>query len=111
MSERTDGPGLDRVSAQEAPQFVRQFLGAAVTAERLFLQAFEANGFQIAWHAGIERARADWLSVQHLVDDLVSRGCHKGRPKKSRAARFRAALAMINLTSACRVRFTDNSGF
>ena len=57
VSERTDRPGLDRFSAQEAPQFVRQFLGAAVTAERLFLQTFEANGFQIAIEAWVKRSR------------------------------------------------------
>src|SRR5438477_987216 len=58
-SQRTQWPGLDRFYAQEARQFVRQFLRAAITAVRLFLEAFEADGFQIARHAGIERAGAD----------------------------------------------------
>lgn len=52
-----DGSGLDRFVVEEAIEFVRHLACADVTLLRLFLQALEVDGFQIARYGGIEQTR------------------------------------------------------
>src|SRR5438876_4026615 len=48
---------LDRLAVDEPLQVVGQGGGAAITPGRLFLQALEADGFQVARHSGVARPR------------------------------------------------------
>ena len=62
-----DGPGVNRFVAEEAVEVVGQFLRRLVAAGRLFLQAFQADRFQVGRHAGIEQARRDRFRVHHFL--------------------------------------------
>ncbi len=65
-AHHADWPCPDRLVFQEAVQIVRQVPGTGVTLARLFLQALQADGFQIARHLGLELAERHRLLVQNL---------------------------------------------
>src|SRR5262249_44640983 len=65
--EAADGSRENRLAIEKSLQIVCQVEGAGVTPLRILKQAFEANDFQIARHAGIQARR----SSGPLANDLT----------------------------------------
>src|SRR5437667_12596901 len=66
----SDWPRQDRFTPQPALQFFGQSLGRTITTPRVFLEALEANGFQVTVHGAIERRGRARLRLQHQADRL-----------------------------------------
>ena len=49
-AHRSHRPGLDRFAPSEPLQFVGQFTGGLIPFRRFFLQAFQADGLEVARH-------------------------------------------------------------
>ncbi|MBI4324265.1 MAG: hypothetical protein HY674_03285 [Chloroflexi bacterium] len=70
LAGRAERPRLDRLTGLKAREFVGQRLRRGIAALAFFLQAPQADRFQVAQHAGIEQARRQRLGVQHEVQRL-----------------------------------------
>src|SRR5207249_3328904 len=58
---------MDWFVAQETLQIAREFLCRGIAFVGLFLQALQADGFEVAWDLWIELARANRVVFQHLA--------------------------------------------
>ena len=67
------GPGEDCLAALESTQIVGESLGAGVALERIFGQALQADGLEVARQFRTQPARRDRVVVDHL-EDGVERG-------------------------------------
>ena len=63
-------PGDDRFAAQPALQVIRQGFGRAVAALRFFVEALEANRFQVAVHLRVQQRRRTRFLLQNLPHGL-----------------------------------------
>src|SRR6516165_637020 len=63
-------PGMNRMPVQEAPEVIRQFAHRSVTVPWLLLEAFQANGLQIARQPRAKPARTTRLDSDHLPQSL-----------------------------------------
>ena len=64
---------------QEAVQFVGDLLCGLVTAMRILLHAFQADGLEIARHTRIEQSWLDRLFLDHLCERVLDRMRQKWR--------------------------------
>ena len=74
-----DAPGEDRAAVEEAVEVVGQRVGVGVAAVRLFLQALQADRFQVARHLGPEPRRRHRLLGAELLDRVERRRFPEGR--------------------------------
>ena len=72
-----NGAGLNRFVAQEAVEVFHQRLRRRIAAGRLFLQTFQAEGFQVGRHARIEQARRKRLLVHYILQRIGERLAHE----------------------------------
>ena len=66
MRGHTNGPGADWFTAQEPPQFVGQFLRGGVALFRLFLEALQADRFEVARDAVVQNTGCHGFRVPDL---------------------------------------------
>ena len=64
---RPHGTGLDGLASLETAQVLRQSLRAGIALVRLFVQALQADGFQVARHARVEPRGRHRLVGHHLL--------------------------------------------
>ena len=64
--EQTRRPGHDGFIGEKTAQVVSECLGAGVALARLLLQALQADGFEIARHAGVALPWRDRIAFHHL---------------------------------------------
>src|SRR5437867_1791614 len=93
----SNGPRQNRFIAQKTAEVVSQLLRRAVAATRLFFQALEADGLQVARHTAVEGARGCRVIVQDPGHRLVGRIALERWPAseqeiKDRAQRIDVAL-------------------
>src|SRR5262249_31308729 len=62
-----DGPGVNRLPLEEAPQVMGKFQGRRVTPRWLLGQSLQADRLQVARKFVIDPPRGPRLLVQHLV--------------------------------------------
>ena len=81
LFKAADGPSDDWLVTQKATQLFGQGSSSGVTARWLFLQALQANRFQISRHGRIQSARRQRIVVQRLLHGLGhAAGCKRGAP-------------------------------
>ena len=78
--EHVHRAGADRLAVEEAAQVVGQRLGALVAVGRVFFQALQADGFQVAIDVRVEQARRGRVALQHLHHGVHRRLGLEGRP-------------------------------
>src|SRR5215207_5599906 len=87
---RRDRAGANRFSVSEPLQLVHQRLSRRVAARWIFLEAFQANGLEIAWHGRVESARSDRLSVNYESQGFLDRAGQEWRPADQQRVQQRA---------------------
>jgi hypothetical protein len=78
------GPGLDRSAVEEAAQVVGQGRGAGVAPGQLFLQALQADCFQVARDLRLQAPRRYRICFEHLLDRVDPVRALEGRPARQR---------------------------
>ena len=66
-------PGKDRLLGKIAFQVLRQGQGAGIALRRGLFEAFQADGFQVAWDARVQRPWVVRLPVENLQDRVEGR--------------------------------------
>ena len=79
---RANGPGLDRLVVRKAPEIFRQCARGMVALGRRFLQARQADRFQVARHLGLKPARWHRIVLRHLKHGIESRLAAERRPAR-----------------------------
>ena len=75
-----DGTGLNGLAAESALQVVGQFLRRAVALLWRLLQAFQADGLQVAVHVRVEGVRRFRVALHDLEERFQVCGALEGRP-------------------------------
>ena len=83
-------PGTDRLVAKEMIEIIRQFSRRGVAATRLFLEALEADGFQVGRNGGIKRTQSRWLVCADLQQNVGSGRAEKRRTSGQQVKQNRA---------------------
>ena len=75
----TDRPAEGRHSVQESSQFFREVLGGRVSSGRVFSQAAQANGFQVARDVRARCSQSGRLVLENHFDRLARRAAAERR--------------------------------
>ena len=75
-----DLPGMDRVAALESPEIFGKLECRGVVLERRLLEAFQADGFEIARNPRLKARWRDDVGVDELMIDELGRFRPKWRP-------------------------------
>ena len=86
----SDRPGQDRCSLQPAIEVFGERQRTGIAAVRLFLQALEADDFQVARHLRVEARRRLGRTGAHLVERIDQGGAGKRRPAREQGIEDRA---------------------
>src|SRR6266542_3068935 len=84
------GAGVDWFVVQKALKVVGEFFRSLVTARRLFLQAFQADGFQILRHRWLNQSRRGRLVLGDLQERALERFSQKWRAARKQVVKNRA---------------------
>ena len=71
---------MNRLPGEEAFEIIRQSHGRVIPTRGLFLEAFQANRFQVARDGRIEQTRTHGLRLGDLSQRLTDRVGAKGGP-------------------------------
>ena len=75
-------PRRDRLAPEEAVEVLRQRGGAGIAEVRLLVQALQADGLQVAGHAGVQPRRGHRLLGEHLLQRFRRRLRPERRPAR-----------------------------
>src|SRR5881394_799764 len=82
LLETGDGPRHDWLVAQEAVEFISEFLRGLITTRRFFLQTLQADRFEVVRDARREQVRRGRVVVRQLMQHVRQRLTLKRRPAR-----------------------------